>query len=123
VKARSWYLSGAWVMTGERKKGHIAPERALFRGGGGALELVARVEALTFDDVSYPGTAFEFPKTLKLLGNSDHATTIGLNWYLNPYMRFQGDVVTEALADPSRSPAPSTNGRFTSIVIRMQVNL
>jgi phosphate-selective porin len=123
VKARSWYLSGAWVMTGERKKGHIMPERALFRGGGGALELVARVEALGFDDVSYPGTVFDFPKVQKLLGNSDRATTIGVNWYLNQYMRFQGDVVTEALADPSRSPAPSTNGRFRSVVIRMQVNL
>jgi phosphate-selective porin OprO and OprP len=123
VRARSWYLSGAWVLTGERKKGHITPEKPLFRGGGGALELVARVEALAFDEVSYPGTAFEFPKTPKLLGNSDHATTIGINWYVNPYVRFLGDVVTEALADPSRSPAPSTNGRFTSAVIRLQFNL
>ena len=120
VLARSWYLAGTWTLTGERKKGRIEPDHPLLVGGFGAVELVARVEALRFDDVVYPGTAFGFPASAKLSGNNDRAVTLGFNWYLNRFLRLQGNTVLEAIADPSRSPAPSTGARFRSAVLRTQ---
>lgn len=123
IRAHAWYVAGTWALTGERKHGRLEPHRDFLIRGLGAFELVARYEALRFNDASYPGAGFGFPTISSLAANTDHATTAGLNWYVNRYVKVQGDLIRESIADPARSPAPSAAGRFTSAVLRFQFRL
>jgi len=116
VRATAWYGAGAWVLTGERKHGRPEPSREFLRGGFGAVEVAARVERLAFGTALYAGAV----SPGKLLANSDRATTIGINWYLNHYVKVAGDVIHESIDDSERSPVPTTNGRFTSTVVLLQ---
>jgi phosphate-selective porin OprO/OprP len=116
IVAAAWYVAGTWAVTGERKHGRLDPSHSLLRGGFGAIELKARVESLRFRTAVYPGAL----APAKLFGNTDRATTVGVNWYLNHYLKLQGDVVLESVDDPERSPAPTTGGRFTSTVVLLQ---
>ena len=122
VRAYAWYVAGTWALTGERKKGRLEPRHDLPGGGIGAIELVARLETLRFDNAEYPGADFGFPGS-SLASNADRVTTVGLNWYLNHYVKIQGDLIMESIADPPRSPTPATDGRFTSAVLRFQFRL
>jgi phosphate-selective porin OprO/OprP len=123
VKQWGWYVSGSWAITGEHKKGRITPRKDVFRGGLGAFELVARVEKLVFDDIDYPGSQFGVPSGGKLTGNSDHVTTFGVNWYLNRYLKIMADVINEQIDDPERSPAPTNDGKFRSVIVRFQFRM
>jgi phosphate-selective porin len=123
VRAHAWYAAGTWALTGERKHGRIEPRHQLLDGGIGALELVARLETLRFADASFPGEEFGFPATSKVSANRDRVATIGLNWYVNHYLKVQGDLIRESVADPQRSPAPATGGQFTSALLRFQFRL
>jgi phosphate-selective porin len=120
VDAKAWYVAGTWAITGERKHGRLEPRRDLLRGGIGAVELSARVEELRFDAATYPGSAFGFPSAAALSGNADRAITLGINWYLNHYVKLQGNLVREWIEDPERSPAPAAGGRFVSPVLLLQ---
>ncbi len=123
VRASGWYVAGTWALTGEHKHGRLEPRHDLLRGGFGAVEIAARIERLSFDSIDYPGSPFGFPTASKLLGNADRATTIGVNWYLNEYVKLQSNVITETIADPGRGPSTAANGRFTSTVFRIQFRL
>ena len=116
IVGAAWYVAGTWAVTGERKHGRLEPAHDLLRGGFGAVELKARVESLRFNTALYPG-AFA---PAKLLSNADRATTVGVNWYVNHYVKLQADVILESVDDAERSPAPSTGGRFTSTVVLLQ---
>jgi phosphate-selective porin OprO/OprP len=123
VDASAWYVAGTWALTGERRHGRLEPRRDVLRGGPGAVELAARIETLGFDATTFPTTEFGFPNSSKLAGNADHATTIGVNWYLNHYAKIQANVIRESISDPARSPAPTAGGRYTSTVIAMPVRM
>ncbi len=123
VHAASWYIAGTWALTGERKRGRLEPHHDLFRGGFGAIELAVRFENLKFDTIEYPGSQFGFPTESKLVGNADRVTTLGVNWYLNDYLKIQINLITEGISDPARSPSSAEDGRFTSAVIRFQFRL
>jgi len=120
IDASAWYVTGTWVLTGERKHGRLEPRGDFLRGGPGAIELAARFEALGFDATTFPTTEFGFPNPSKLAANADHVATFGVNWYLNHWVRVQANVIHEAIDDPERSPAPTTDGRYLSTVIGMQ---
>ena len=120
VGAKAWYVSGTWALTGERKHGRLEPRHDLLRGGIGAVELAARVEELRFDAATYPGSAFGFPTPAALSANADHVMTLGINWYVNHYVKLQGNLVREWIDDPERSPAPAAGGRFLSPVLLLQ---
>jgi phosphate-selective porin OprO and OprP len=123
VTARSWYVAGTWALTGEAKQGRLEPAHRFLQGGVGALELAARLEQLRFGDLIYPGTSFGFPTPSSLNGNADLAATVGVNWYLNRYVKVQPNLVIESIRDPERSPAPGASGRFISGVVRVQFAL
>ena len=120
VAARAWYVAGTWALTGERKHGRLEPRHDLLRGGIGAVELTARVEELRFEAASYPGSEFGFPTAATLSTNADRAITLGINWYLNHYVKIQGNIIREWIEDPARSPAPASGGRFVSPVLLLQ---
>ena len=80
----------------------------------------ARVEALRFEGASYPSSVFGFPTPEALAANADRAVTLGINWYLNHYVKIVGNLITEWVDDPARSPAPASGGRFVSPVVLLQ---
>ena len=107
LMSRGWYLSGTWVVTGEKKARGLEPKRAFLRDGGwGAVELALRCEELRLGSSSHPGPAFVHPRAANLLGNSQQIWTFGLNWYLNRHTKIQANAVRESLEDVLRSPVP-----------------
>jgi phosphate-selective porin OprO/OprP len=121
--AHGWYVSGTWAVTGERKSdGLDTPNRPFLRGGIGALELAARVEKLTFGTVSTAGLPSTSPRPEVIVGNGDRAVTLGVNWYLNPWIKIQGNVIHETIDDPSQGPLPG-QASFWSRVLRVQLTI
>jgi phosphate-selective porin len=120
LEARAWYAAATWALTGERKHGRLEPARSLMQGGYGAFELAVRTEGLSFATAAGAGPLAGTPAASILPANADHATTFGVNWYVNHYVKLESDVVTEWIADPQRSPSPATGGRFVSTVFLLQ---
>jgi phosphate-selective porin OprO and OprP len=119
--ARGWYLSGTWVVTGEKKAGGLEPRRAFLRDGGwGAVEVAVRCEKLQLGSSSYPGPALVHPRAANLLGNGQQIWTFGLNWHLNRHTKIQANAVREDLEDILRSPVPGQK-LFWGQVVRLQV--
>lgn len=76
----AWQLSGSWYATGERAAfTTVAPKRPfdLRAGGWGALEVVARVGALTIDADAFPRFA-DSTRAARAI----HAVGVGLVWHL-----------------------------------------
>jgi phosphate-selective porin OprO/OprP len=122
LRATGWYIAGTWTLTGERKDGRVDPRRSLFDGGHGALELTARLERLAFG--SPPTDAIPSdPLAVIPAGNADRAATVGLAWYLNRFVKINGNAVFESVSDPQRSPAPHGDGRFPTAVVQFQLGL
>jgi phosphate-selective porin OprO/OprP len=92
---RGWYLSGTWLITGEEKKNNINPSRPFLQGGFGALEIGARVEALAFGGGHRNEPALPGPRANRILDRKDAAWTLGMNWYLNQFVRVQANVIRE----------------------------
>ncbi|PXA98276.1 porin, partial [Nostoc sp. 3335mG] len=85
--SKAWSLSGGWFVTGDLppynpRLGSFGQPRVLrpiFDGGPGAIELTARYENLDYSDL--------------MTGGQGWAATIGANWYLNSFTRFQANLV------------------------------
>jgi len=121
--ADGWYVSGTWAITGEQKsRGLDRPKRPLPGGGFGAVELAARLETLTFGSGAAAGDGTRSPRSEILLRNRDQAITFGVNWYVNRWVKVQGNTIRESIEDPSRGPVPS-RPVFWSSVLRFQVVL
>lgn len=118
--ARGWYVSGTYAITGEPKsKGLDEPLHPFLRGGAGAIEIAARVEQLEFGSDGGVGPPSTSPRSDNIQGNSDRAFTFGVNWYLNRWIKVQGNIIREEIADPARGPLPDRS-RFWSRVFRLQ---
>ena len=123
ARARAWYLAGTWVVTGERKERPIEPRRGgIPRGGGGAVELVGRIERIWFDSVDAQGTAFRNPRARTILPSGEHVLTLGVNWYVNPWTKLQWQSLREQPQDVERSPV-LTGAAFWSSVFRLQLTM
>lgn len=88
INLKDYYGAIMWMVTGEKpslKKGviqGIRPDRSLWGGGWGALGLAFRYDRFDGGDTAYeylidPGTSVREATSY----------TLGLNWYLNPYIR------------------------------------
>jgi phosphate-selective porin OprO/OprP len=124
-----WYLSGTWAVTGEKKADGVAePRRPLFGGplrGGyvGAIEIAARVERIRFGSVGGDGSdAGTGPRAYVILGNSDRAYTIGVNWYANRWIKIQANLVRNVIANPEQGPLPGQPA-YWSRMIRFQFSM
>ncbi|MBW3560424.1 MAG: porin, partial [Proteobacteria bacterium] len=91
-----WYLQGSWVLTGEPRKYNAAngafdapsPKRAFDprAGGWGAFELAARYSDLDLNFAE--GVLGTAPSQDAVRGGEQRIWALGLNWYLNPAIRF-----------------------------------
>jgi phosphate-selective porin OprO/OprP len=81
-----WYAYASWVITGESRPyrkskgvmGSVQPRRRLDEGGPGAWEVAVRFSRLDLTDGDVDGGARE-------------TLTLGLNWYVNPNVRFMAN--------------------------------
>jgi phosphate-selective porin OprO/OprP len=121
IAASGWYVAGTWVLTGERKDGRVNPENSLFGDGYGALELVARLERLSFASAATPAVP-NSPLVMIPAPNADRVTTVGLAWYLNRYLKINASAVFESISDPERSPV-AHDGRIPTAVVQFQAVL
>jgi phosphate-selective porin len=120
IGATGWYISGAWVVTGERKRARVEPRTSVLAGGLGAVEVAARLERVSFDQVVYPGGVIHGPRERDLAANAERAATFAVTWFATNRVKVQGNLVIESVSDGSRSPAPRNNGRFTSGIVNLQ---
>ena len=118
ARARAWYVSGAWVLTGEEKNWPVRPRAELTRGGMGAVEVVARYERLWFDSVGGTDEPFRHPRAETILSNGNRALTAGVNWYVNRWVRLQLHTIREQLDDVERHPRPD-GAAFWSTLFRL----
>lgn len=118
--SRGWYLSGTWAITGEKKADGIEPRRPFMQHWGlGAIELAARYEALRFGSSEHIGAPSRSPRASNILGNSNRAGTLGVNWYLNRWAKIQFNLIRETLEDLQRSPIPGED-RYWTRIYRLQ---
>lgn len=97
-----YYVSGTWVITGEARKYNtqtgafdapsVAHPFSLSKGGLGAWELGVRYSDM---DLNYhqgaAGTYVPTTANSVIRGGDEQNITAGLNWYLNPVVRFMFD--------------------------------
>jgi phosphate-selective porin OprO/OprP len=119
--ASGWYLSGTWAITGERKAGGIDnPKRPLLpKAGIGAVELAARIEALSFRSGAGDQPPSTSPRADVIVGNTLHGVTLGVNWYLNRWIKVQVNFIRERVDDPEQ--IPFTENVFWSQAVRLQL--
>ena len=120
ARGRAWYISGTWVLTGERKQRPVRAAEPFAQGGIGAIELATRYERIWFDSTP-PGqdVPLRNPRAETIFVSGDRAFTIGLNWTLNRFTKVQVNAIREQVSDPQRSPVPD-GAAFWSRVIRLQ---
>jgi phosphate-selective porin OprO/OprP len=120
ARARSWYVTGTWVVTREAKKRPLKPADDFLQGGWGAVEVVARMERLWYDSVgSSTGLAFRNPRAETILPTGDRVVTVGANWTLNRFTKLQFNVIREHLEDADRNPV-ANGGALWSRIVRLQ---
>jgi phosphate-selective porin OprO/OprP len=123
LTSNGWYVSGTWAITGEKKaSGLDTPRKPILRGGFGAVEVAARVERLAFRSDAAGQVPSTSPRADVILGNGDRALTLGASWYLNRWLKVQGNVIRESIDDPAQGPLPSQR-MFWSRVVRLQLSI
>ena len=119
--SNGWYITGTWAVTGESKENGIEPRRPFLTKGIGGVELAARYEEIRFGSDG-TGEQFSSVRAPNLLVNSDHAWTLGVNWYLNKFARIQINGIQETIGDAERSPIAGRE-RFRGGLIRLQFSM
>jgi len=115
--SRGWYVSGTWVITGQKNVERDEPKKSFpFRRGIGAVEAAGRYEAIRFGSAEHPGRPSRTSRAANILGNSDRAWTVGVNWYLNHYMKIQLNGIRENIEDVQRTPIPGRNIFWTRLL-------
>jgi len=126
---RGWYVQGSWILTGEARP--YNPVEARFdaprvnynfnpqAGTWGAFELAARYSIV---DLNYregnPGTAAVLGA---VRGGEQTIGTLGVNWYLNPTIRFMLDF-QHAKIDRLGATGLQVGQTYNAVAARGQVN-
>jgi len=103
LAARGWYAAGTWR----------------FARGKGPLEVATRYEGLRFASAAEGDDLSRSPRAAFLVPNADRAWTVGVNWYLNPFLKLQGNAIRERIDDLARAPIPDRHIYWSS-VLRLQ---
>lgn len=116
---RGWYVSGTWIVTGEKKAGGIEPRHPLFQHGVGAIEGAARFDRLRVGSDA-PGEPPETnPRAANFAAHGEEIWTFGVNWYVNRWVKIQLNGIRETFDDIDRSPRPG-RATFVTGVCRLQ---
>ncbi len=94
VMSGGWYVGGTWLVTGETKTDWVEPLRPIFRGGVGAVELAARVENSRRWSHGDEAPSMH-PRAGQLVESGVGIWTLGVNWYLNRWVKVQANAVRE----------------------------
>ena len=122
VKGRGWSAQASYVLTGEKKGSTVEPEKSVFKGGFGAVEVVARVEGLKFDDTGdSTGFAGYGNRARNIAPSGSTAIEAGLNYWASNFLKLQGDALWESYNDPLIAPTPGKTGRYFTLLARIQV--
>jgi phosphate-selective porin OprO and OprP len=116
LEHRAWEATGTWVLTGESATGrNVVPRKAFdyAKDSWGAFEIVARVNALTVDEDTFPIFA-----SLDNSARSAKAVGLGLNWYLNRVVKISADYELTRFDGGAASGAD--RAKEHSILTRMQ---
>ena len=122
ARYRAWYVSGTYILTGERKTRPVKAGDDFLRGGFGAVEVAARVERIWFDSVDQSDIAFANPRAYTILPSDNKVFTSGVNWTLNRFTKLQFNLIREQIGNPNRNPVPDQIA-FWSRVFRIQLVL
>jgi phosphate-selective porin OprO/OprP len=98
VVGKGLYVSGTYLLTGEAKAAEVISPRRPFasRPGRGAWEAAFRYARLRISSAADT--------------NLGESITFGVNWWLNPYVRYQSNIVYERFEDPARAASPGRRG-------------
>lgn len=100
--ASGWYVSGAWLLgRGTRQR---SGRHTFFDRGAGDLEVAARVEQIAFGSAGHGDLPFRQPRAEYLFESRVRAATLGVNWYLNRWVKMLSDLSRESFSDPERQP-------------------
>ena len=105
--AQGWYVSGTYALT--RKRNRL-----------GVVELAARYETLSFGSGGAEGERSTSARADAVLGNTDRATTIGVNWHVHRWVKVQANVIREDIQRPLMGPLPG-RAAFWSRAFRIQL--
>ena len=106
IVAQGWYVSGTSALIGKRKR-------------YGSLELAARYETLSFGSAA-SGELSTSDRADTVLGNRERAMTLGVNWYVNRWVKLQANLIREDIKHPTLGPMP-TRPAFWSRALRLQL--
>ncbi|HTX23994.1 MAG TPA: porin [Steroidobacteraceae bacterium] len=91
LENRAWEVQGYYFLTGEDEAYDTArPNHPIGQGGFGAVELVARVHSIHFDNDAFSDGALSFAN-IATAASAAHAVGTGVNWYLTDIFRVQLD--------------------------------
>lgn len=102
---RGWYLSGTWVVTGQRKSRGLDRGRYIpFLRRWGAVELTTRYEAIRLASDTSTGLSSRSTRAFNATRQSDRVWTFGANWYLTQWVKLQANFIRDRLEDSFRAP-------------------
>jgi phosphate-selective porin OprO and OprP len=120
---RGWYVTTAWIVTGEKSGDSVTPRRSFAFGRGiGAMQIAARYEQLRFGSADHPGLPSRSTRAANLLSASERVATLGVNWYLNRFVRIQYNWIREVIEDSQMAPIAGQN-KYWSRYLRIQFRL
>jgi phosphate-selective porin len=122
VRGQSWYVSGTWLLTGEKKTRPVKPAADFLQGGIGAIEIAGRYERIWFNSPGGIDQPFRNPRAETVLPGGDKVLTLGVNWTLNRFMKVQFNGIRDHVEDIERNPVPG-GAAFWSRILRFQLVL
>lgn len=119
---RGWAASASWLVTGERKRDTVRPERPLF-GGPGAVELALRYDVVRFDDAENAGFEGAGNRSRNVRPAGLEGVTAGVSWWPGSWLRLVANLALERYADAARAPEPGRAGWYRVLLARVQLQV
>jgi phosphate-selective porin OprO and OprP len=119
LPSTGWYVSGTWAITGEKKESGIEPRRPFLQGGYGAIEVAARYEKIAFGLGKGSELPSDSPRAEYTVQNGEKILTLGVNWYVNRFVKLQLNGIKETVDNPATSPIPGQPSVWT-VAFRLQ---
>ncbi len=117
LRSRAWFVSASWILSGETAEARPDdPDRPLFQGGPGAVELAARVERLTFGSTGIDARPSPTSGAEPVPEVSDLTWTFGASWYWNRWAKVQANLIHDRVV----STITKAESRWSQVV-RLQL--